>query len=481
MVNLGSSNTPVEGESFGLPAGAELTEDADGNLAIADSSGSIVLVRDETTGEWRFENTDVTGINAIDASSANVESLSTERAHFKKDPWHDIRSYGAEGDGTADNSEALQDAIDDADATGFPVYIPEGDFYFSEQLDLDGLSNVSIVGAGKDAILRQDDQTHNILPFTNCEWIKLRNFTLIGNGDTTEKQQAVKFEEGNKNCVVQNCKLVEFGGDAIVWNRDNDNIWALFNYIEDTHDDGINPGGSTGDVTRSTESFIIGNRIRDIKDTGIHVSANSKRTVVAGNIIDDCDTGIDFFRSSTSIVVNNTIRNCGLGIETAGDGGNTPLEFVNITNNTILDSGFIGIQIEHGQYINISNNIIRGSEHTAIDIRNNGEENNQHTVTDNLIGDAGTYGIALRDENTHSVCQGNRLIGSYGERAIWVNAEGSVVRENIAHNAAIGREEDETNTVVMDNVADFIDSGWDDSSEVRHNVIDGEFVESGVS
>ena len=76
MPNLGSSNTPVEGQSFGLPAGAELTEDADGNLAIADSSGSIVLVKDETTGEWQFENTDLTGINAINASSANVVSLS---------------------------------------------------------------------------------------------------------------------------------------------------------------------------------------------------------------------------------------------------------------------------------------------------------------------------------------------------------------------------------------------------------------------
>ena len=80
MPNLGSSDTPVEGQSFGLPAGAELTEDANGNLAIADSGGNIVLVRDETTGEWQFENTDLTGINAIDASSINTESLSTERA-----------------------------------------------------------------------------------------------------------------------------------------------------------------------------------------------------------------------------------------------------------------------------------------------------------------------------------------------------------------------------------------------------------------
>ena len=100
MSNLGDSNTPVEGESFGLPAGAELTEDADGNLAIADSSGSIVLVRDETAGAWDFQTNDLenvggidatgltsdldvagnslTGINAINASSANVEDARVE-------------------------------------------------------------------------------------------------------------------------------------------------------------------------------------------------------------------------------------------------------------------------------------------------------------------------------------------------------------------------------------------------------------------
>ena len=78
MPNLGSSDTPVEGESFGLPAGAELTEDANGNLAIADSSGSIVLVRDETAGQWDLNNNSLTGINAIDASSINTTDVVSE-------------------------------------------------------------------------------------------------------------------------------------------------------------------------------------------------------------------------------------------------------------------------------------------------------------------------------------------------------------------------------------------------------------------
>ena len=107
MSNLGDSNTPVEGESFGLPAGAELTEDADGNLAIADSSGSIVLVRDETAGQWDLNNNSLTGINAINASSANVESLSTDGAVIG-DGW----TYASFFDGD-DADERLDAAIDD--------------------------------------------------------------------------------------------------------------------------------------------------------------------------------------------------------------------------------------------------------------------------------------------------------------------------------------------------------------------------------
>jgi len=72
MPNLGSSDTPVEGQSFGLPAGAELGED-NGELVIKDSSGTIILRRNETASEWQFEGTDLSGINAIDASSATLD------------------------------------------------------------------------------------------------------------------------------------------------------------------------------------------------------------------------------------------------------------------------------------------------------------------------------------------------------------------------------------------------------------------------
>jgi len=82
MPNLGSSDTPIEGQSFGLPAGAGLGED-NGELVIKDSSGTIILRRNETASEWQFEGTDLSDINAIDASSATLGSVNTEDANIK--------------------------------------------------------------------------------------------------------------------------------------------------------------------------------------------------------------------------------------------------------------------------------------------------------------------------------------------------------------------------------------------------------------
>jgi len=72
MANLGSNDTPVNGESFNLPAGASIDED-NGDFVIKNSNGTIVLRHDETSGEWQFESNDLTGVGDVDASSATLD------------------------------------------------------------------------------------------------------------------------------------------------------------------------------------------------------------------------------------------------------------------------------------------------------------------------------------------------------------------------------------------------------------------------
>ena len=70
MANLGSDDTPIAGESFGLPSGWSLTENAAGEVVIEDSGSNVVFRRDETAGEWVTDS--------IDAQSATVEEATID-------------------------------------------------------------------------------------------------------------------------------------------------------------------------------------------------------------------------------------------------------------------------------------------------------------------------------------------------------------------------------------------------------------------
>ena len=47
------------------------------NLELQDINGNVIAKWDETEGQWDLNNNSLTGINAINASSANVEQLDT--------------------------------------------------------------------------------------------------------------------------------------------------------------------------------------------------------------------------------------------------------------------------------------------------------------------------------------------------------------------------------------------------------------------
>ena len=76
MANLGDNNTPVEGESFGLPSGFSIDEDS-GNLAIRDTNGNVVAKWDETNAQWDFANNTLNNVDALDSNSVNTEEQST--------------------------------------------------------------------------------------------------------------------------------------------------------------------------------------------------------------------------------------------------------------------------------------------------------------------------------------------------------------------------------------------------------------------
>jgi hypothetical protein len=74
MANLGSSNTPISGESFDLPSGWSFEENVDGEVIITDSGGTTIGRRDETNDEWVFDSivSDTLEANTVRIDGDNV-------------------------------------------------------------------------------------------------------------------------------------------------------------------------------------------------------------------------------------------------------------------------------------------------------------------------------------------------------------------------------------------------------------------------
>ena len=120
MANLGSNDTPVEGERFALPAGAEIGEDA-GDLVIRDSAGDVVLRRDESAGQWVIGTVDALDVtNALTAGSVSTDEASVT---------------GAIDAASIDATNAVA-----AEQLGIPVYsddanAPNDTFFYNDQDD----------------------------------------------------------------------------------------------------------------------------------------------------------------------------------------------------------------------------------------------------------------------------------------------------------------------------------------------------------
>jgi len=342
-----------------------------------------------------------------------------------------VKDFGAVGDGTTDDTVAIQAALDHVDSLGGgSVYVPATSSFYklTETLEISSFTKlygdghgsslnwtvaptgtigyVGGSGLGRKGITNKDylDGAGNYLSNTN---ISIEDLTLeqsFSASGLSNARQLVKFYNAT-NTSVKRCRILTDGGAVV-----NTRVSGYF--VEDneiTIPTGFTYGSSSDGVIDqwdgSQNGFISGNSINGADSGGI---ARTKWSILLTGT--GSGGGASPAGSVNDITItNNTITGCGysgIELEARLDGTDNII----ITNNRISGTGVEpsagygrGISIYGGTGVSVTNNhiynIYRQGIILSTEVGYTSLENTHITVIGNMIEDCSSLNnpIELRD------------------------------------------------------------------------------------
>jgi len=231
--------------------------------------------------------------------------------------FYNVKGYSATGDGTTDDTTAIQNAINAANtAGGGTVYFPKGTYLCN---GLVTYGNITLMGSGWGSVLHQKtaaaDGTYLISvnpgsggssdPTTNQKGITIQNLQLLGNSTETFTQYVHLV---NLNAVsdvtVQGCLFKGFRGDGLYLGsgnsggleRHNERVRILGNTF-----DGANNNN------RNAISIIDGSFVQILGNTFQNCTASN----MPGAIDFEPNSGATYARIRDISIVGNSFLNVG--------------------------------------------------------------------------------------------------------------------------------------------------------------------------
>ena len=347
----------------------------DGDVKVHDTPAADRLARfqfDEVSQLFKEANIkvgDKVTITNIDSTPVGIDLVDLEKAPDAiKQPENSvsITDFGAVANDGSDDYQAFMAAIESAKASKKSVYIPEGQFDFSEQLHIYAPEGVKISGAG---------QWHTKLHFTS---------TKIGGG-------GIVFEHGTNKIDFGNVSM-----DSDLTSRYNEG--ANYKGISGT----LGHGSSIHDI--KIEHFEVGAWIGDyVPASDMHYT--NGLTISNATIRNNLADGVNFAQgTSNSTVINSNIRGNGddnlATWSSHHENTNAHVAENNHFLNNTVELGWraAGIGIFGGKGHEVANNLIKDNANWG-GVRLNTVFKNSHnfdfndtgiSVHDNLLVNNGT-------------------------------------------------------------------------------------------
>lgn len=361
--------------------------------------------------------------------------------------------YGAVGDGSTNDTTAIQAAIQASADKGLPVVLTDIYKVTSRLNSVAGMVVKGVPGcqiyAGTGAGEFDNTSTYNAADGTV---LLITHDDVVIDGVYFKMQyldEIVASAIVMRSCdrvKIRNCEFSHFAKSKVIRVESCDDFEITDNYIHDVTTDSATTGQVTAidvDDNRPTggsnRGKITGNRINDItvgaaflaaygyQTDGINIShRSSSHHTITGNIIKTVGEGIDCF-GGNNIIANNTIKDCKAnGIKLIHGAQQNVVE-----GNNISDCVTTGIVIAGSTSATqgTNDNLVTGNIIARVDVgstststssgiatTNNGGTTykpNNNTITNNVIMDSAgaDWGMEIADTGTGNVFLRNRFLG----------------------------------------------------------------------
>jgi len=377
-----------------------------------------------------------------------------------------VKEFGAKGDGSTDDTDAIQNAIDFCSDNGFVCFFPEGEYKLLSPI-LIKTSHVHIEGASKKLsrfIGTPDGGFISFVPDLGevIEDITIKSIGINAVGFTDSNGLSSIHQNGYirhqsagniKDVLIEDVDMV---GDIdsrsmiVFIDRDlvsegiNRRIW--FNRVTINSKTNVRAYGIVN--RRATADYWVTNcQIRLTTDAlnGIGVYGDTVNFFIYGNKVQDCGhSAIAVSPAQRGIIANNIVRDVpfddndaegGIEIEMKDNHeGETPSRDITVTGNYILNC-YWGIFVRDSddegricENITISGNVVKNSPDTGIHLMNV----KNISVVGNIIdqrGESDGHGIVIEKNVTNATFSDNIIEGCHQGHC--VDVRGSLSSERI--------------------------------------------------
>jgi hypothetical protein len=265
--------------------------------------------------------------------------------------WLSVRDLGAAGDGTTNDTKAIQNTINQVLNTGGGVvYLPPGKYLISSQLKIDG-SNIALQGAGKDTTTIFGgvpvDWSISAVSTTMKSNIEIRDLTVdVNNGNRASGIQ-VAYVDGFalRRCRIRNVATAGWNVSVGASSGPTDTVMHTLNVVvEDS--DFLNHAGTLEELLVFNAANIKISRCTFSNFPGgpaLGFWQNDDNVTVADSTFTSGGTALYYSQSTNNLVFRNlTMSAVTSGIHGANQSDNGSFGATTVHNVQILGGAYSG-------------------------------------------------------------------------------------------------------------------------------------------